>query len=434
MRKYCFLILLLLITAPISAQKTKEIKELEGRHELLRKAIAETDQLLTKAKKAVGSQLNALTTLTGQITERKKYISTVQKDIDVVDKELNQLRRELARLQSELKECKQKYEASALYIYRNKSIQDKLMFIFSAKNLAQSYRRMRYVQEYATYQRLQGNEIMKKEAQVKSKQNELAQVLASKKAMLKSYEEEKLALDKQEKEKRTLLASLQKQQKGYQNEVAKKRREANQLNARIDKLIAEEIERERKRAAEEARKLAAAEKKKGGTSSKTNTSSKSGSSASGETKSSSSTAAANVKLSSVFNQNRGKLQRPVLGSSVIISHYGQYAVEGLRNVKLDNKGIDIQAQPGARACAIFDGKVTAVFQLNGLYNVLIRHGAYISVYCNLSSVSVSNGDNVTTRQPIGVIYSNKSDNNRTVLHFQLRNEKEKLNPEPWFSR
>lgn len=432
MRKHCFLLLLLLlITAPLSAQKTKEIKELEGRHELLRKAIAETDQLLKKAKKAVGSQLNALTTLTGQISERKKYINTVQKDIEVVDKDLNQLRRELTRLQAELKECKQKYEASALYIYRNKSIQDKLMFIFSAKNLAQSYRRMRYVQEYATYQRLQGNEIMKKETQVKSKQNELAQVLAAKKAMLKSYEEEKLALDKQEKEKRTLLASLQKQQKGYQNEVAKKRREANQLNARIDKLIAEEIERERKRAAEEARKLAAAEKKKGNTGKSTTTSKSSNAS---DAKSTATSTAANVKLSSVFNQNRGKLQRPVLGSSVIISHYGQYAVEGLRNVKLDNKGIDIQAQPGARACAIFDGKVTAVFQLNGLYNVLIRHGSYISVYCNLASVSVSNGDNVSTRQPIGVIFSNKSDNDRTVLHFQLRNEKEKLNPEPWFSR
>ena len=38
--------------------------------------------------------------------------------------------------------------------------------------------------------------------------------------------------------------------------------------------------------------------------------------------------------------------------------------------KLDNKGIDIQGKPGAQARAIFDGKVAAVFQLNGLFNVL----------------------------------------------------------------
>ncbi len=103
-------------------------------------------------------------------------------------------------------------------------------------------------------------------------------------------------------------------------------------------------------------------------------------------------------------------------------------------IKLDNKGIDIQGKPGAQACAIFNGKVAAVFQLNGLFNILIRHGDYISVYCNLSSASVKSGDNVTTRQNLGQIFSDASDNGRTVLHFQLRREKEKLNPEPWLDR
>ncbi len=94
---------------------------------------------------------------------------------------------------------------------------------------------------------------------------------------------------------------------------------------------------------------------------------------------------ADRELSGNFVSNRGKLPMPISGPYIITSHYGQYAVEGLRNVKLDNKGIDIQGKPGAQARAIFDGKVAAVFQLNGLFNVLIRHGNYISVYCNLSS-------------------------------------------------
>ena len=100
----------------------------------------------------------------------------------------------------------------------------------------------------------------------------------------------------------------------------------------------------------------------------------------------------------------------------------------------EHKGIDIQGKPGAQARAIFNGKVAAVFQLNGLFNILIRHGNYISVYCNLSSASVKTGDTVTTRQNIGQIFSDGADNGRTVLHFQLRKEKEKLNPEPWLSR
>ena len=105
-----------------------------------------------------------------------------------------------------------------------------------------------------------------------------------------------------------------------------------------------------------------------------------------------------------------------------------------QKVKLDNKGIDIQGKPGAQARAIFDGKVAAVFQLNGLFNILIRHGNYISVYCNLASASVKTGDTVTTRQALGQVFSDGADNGRTVLHFQLRKEKEKLNPEPWLNR
>lgn len=200
--------------------------------------------------------------------------------------------------------------------------------------------------------------------------------------------------------------------------MAKKRREANKLNERIDRLIAEEIEKARKRAEEEARREAAARKKTESASDKTTTTS------------------AEVKpletynmnkedreLSGSFAGNRGKLPMPITGPYIITSHFGQYSVKGLRDVKLDNKGIDIQGKPGAQARAIFNGKVAAVFKLNGLFNILVRHGAYISVYCNLSSASVKTGDTVSTRQVLGQVFSNPADNGRTVLHFQLRREK-----------
>ena len=224
---------------------------------------------------------------------------------------------------------------------------------------------------------------------------------------------------------------MQKKQRGLQNEIARKRREANQLNARIDRLIAEEIEKARKRAAEEARREAAARKKEGAKTDKSATSASKNKAAPLETYSMSK---ADRELSGDFANNRGKLPMPISGAYIITSHYGQYAVEGLRNVKLDNKGIDIQGKPGAQARAIFNGKVAAVFKLNGLFNILIRHGAYISVYCNLSSASVKQGDTVTTKQAIGQVFSDGADGGRTVLHFQLRREKEKLNPEPWLNR
>lgn len=424
----CFWLLL-----PLCAQSNKMIKELENKRGALQKQIAESEMLLKTTKKDVGSQLNGLAALTGQIEERKRYILAINNDMETIDRELSKLERQLVRLQSDLKDKKKKYEASVQYLYKNRSAQNKLLFILSAKTFSQTYRRLRYVREYADYQRLQGEEILKKQEQVNRKKEELQGVKRAKADLLKEREREKEKLEAQEKEKKTLVANLQKKQRGLQNELNKKRKEAAQLNARIDRLVAEEIEKARKRAAEEARKEAAAAKKVSGQGAKATTSSGTGAKKAAPLE----TYTMNKEdreLSGSFVNNRGKLPMPVTGPYIITSRYGQYSVEGLRNVKLDNKGIDIQGKPGAQARAIFNGKVAAVFQLNGLFNVLIRHGNYISVYCNLSSASVKTGDTVTTRQTIGQIFSDNADNGRTVLHFQLRKEKEKLNPELWLGR
>lgn len=415
----------------LSAQSNQLIRELESKRGALQKQIAESESILQNTKKDVGSQLNGLAVLTGQIEERKRYILAINNDMEAIQRELASLGRQLNRLERELKDKKEKYEASVQYLYKNRSIEEKLMFIFSAKDLSQTYRRLRYVREYATYQRLQGEEILKKQEQIRKKQAERRQVMVAKENLLKEREEEKVKLEAQEKERRTMVADLQRKQKGLQNEINKKRKEANQLNARIDKLIAEEIERARKRAEEEARREAAARKK---AAAKDRSMAAAGKAVASKPLEMFSMSKADRELSGDFASNRGRLPMPISGPYVIVSHYGQYAVPGLRNVKLDNKGMDIQGKAGAQARAIFNGKVAAVFQLNGLFNILIRHGSYISVYCNLSTASVKSGDTVKTKQPIGQVFSDGTDNGRTVLHFQLRREKEKLNPELWLNR
>ena len=430
MKLLLFFFLLLLPVSPLFAQSNKLIKELESKRGALQKQIVESETLLITTKKDVGSQLKGLAALTGQIEERRRYILTINNDVESIERELSSLGRQLTRLQRDLKDKKKKYESSVQYLYKNRSIEEKLMFIFSAKSLAQTYRRMRYVREYATYQRLQGEEVLKKQEQLNRKKAELQQVKAAKEGLLKEREEEKVKLEAQEKEQKLLVANLKKKQRGLQNELNKKRREANQLNARIDRLIAEEIEKARKRAAEEARREAAARKKAGEKTATASTSAK----PKAQPLDTYSMSKADRELSGNFANNRGKLPMPITGAYIITSHYGQYSVEGLRNVKLDNKGIAIQGKPGAQARAIFNGKVAAVFKLNGLFNILVRHGNYISVYCNLSSALVKQGDDVTTKQTLGQIFSDGADNGRTVLHFQLRKEKEKLNPEPWLNR
>lgn len=427
-RFLCALAGCLCLLLPLMAQSNKLIKELESKRGALQKQIAESESLLQTTTKNVGSQLKGLAALTGQIEERKRYILTINSDMDAIDRELVSLERQLNQLQKELKDKKTKYAASVNYLYRNHTIQDKLLFIFSAQTLEQTYRRLRYVREYASYQRMQGEEIQKKQKQINDKRAELTEARKAKENLLKERENEKTTLERQEKEQKALVDSLRKKQRSLQSEINKKRKEANQLNARIDRLIAEEIEKARKRAEEEARREAAARKKAEKTESPSATQPKA------EPLEAYTMNKADRELSGSFASNRGKLPVPVTGPYIITSHYGEYTVPGLRGVKLDNKGIDIQAKPGAQARAVFNGKVAAVFQLNGLFNILVRHGAYISVYCNLSTASVKADDMVKTGQTLGTIFSDGADGGRTVLHFQLRKEKEKLNPEPWLNR
>jgi len=442
MKRIFLLLIACCFLSTLSAQSTRKIRELEAKRKELHQQIAESETLLQSTKKDVKSQLDNLALLTGQIEERRKYINTIESDVHTLTSEIASLQKQLNKLQRDLKDKKQKYETSVQYMYRNKSVQEKLMFIFSAENLSQTYRRMRYVQEYANFQRLQGMEIERKQKQIAAKKREVEQTKNAKQNLLKQGEAEKIKLESQEKERQTLLANLQKKQKGIQSEIRKKKRSAEQLNAQIDRLIEIEIEKARKRAEEEARRKAAAEAAAKAAAAKKTENKTTGGVSKSMGKNEVTRKVAPVEkfslnnedrqLSGSFERNRGILPVPITGPYVIVSHYGQYAVDGLRNVKLDNKGIDIKGKPGAQARAVFDGEVSAIFQYNGLNNILVRHGNYISVYCNLSSVSVSKGSKVNTRTVLGTIHTDSSGN--TVLHFQLRKETAKLNPELWLGR
>ena len=420
MKNILLLCLTCLFVWNVSAQTTQKIKELENQRNELQQQIAESETLLRSTKKDVKSQLDNLALINGQIADRKKYINAIERDVQSLNNEINALQRQLKTLQRDLKDKKDKYESSVQYMYRNKSIHEKLLFIFSADNLSQTYRRMRYVREYANYQRLQAIEIERKQKQVNVKKAELETTREAKEKLLEEGEAEKKKLEKQEKEKQGILNGLKRKQRGIQSEINKKRRSADRLNAQIDRLIEQEIEKARKRAEEEARKAGkkAGEKSAGkqpvqkGTVDKFRMNSE------------------DRQLSGTFESNKGRLPMPITGPYVIVGRYGQYAVT--KNVRLDNKGIDIRGKEGAKARAVVDGEVSAIFKYNGLSNVLVRHGNNISVYCNLSSVSVAKGSKVKAREEIGVIQKDASGN--AVLHFQLRKETTKLNPELWLGR
>ena len=398
------LTLLLLLPAAILLAQTDSpaIGQLRQRRAGLQQRITQSEALLKTTTDDARSQLDALAALNSQVEERKRYIQALGRELDTLDNELRRLEQRIGRLKNELKQKQERYAASVRYLQQHRpSIQEKLLFIFSADGPGQMYRRLRYVREYADYQRRQGEDIARQRKQIDQRHAQMLKLRETKGALLKDREQEMRTLQAKEQEKEELVGKLQRKQRELQRELARQRREAQQLNERIDRLIAEEIEKARQRAlTEERRRKAEAERRRKQSADKPGTPAQ-------------------------------KPEKQYVTDRVLTGHYGRYSV--MRNVVLDNKGIDLQGQPGAQARAVFDGRVAAVFQLNGLTNVLVRHGEYISVYCNLAQAVVKAGDEVKARQPLGDVFSDGANGGRTVLHFQLRREKQKLNPEQWLA-
>ena len=445
MKHFLAIMFLGLFVLSAGAQTTSRIRRLEKERNELRRQISESETLLQSTQKGVRSQLENLALLSDQIGERRKYIQTIVRDVASIQQEIKRLEVELKGLNENLGARKQRYERSVRYLSARMSIQEKLMFIFAADNLNQMYRRMRYMQEYANFQRLQGQQILEKQKEITEKKDVLQQSKKAKEVLLAQGQIEKAELEGKEKERKNLLARLQSQQRSIKKELSSQKKTADQLNAKIDKLIAYEIEQAKKRAEAERKRQLALTKKK---------TEKGKEGQAGIKNTSKSTQKGNYekgtphaplmkqevyhvdtddrRLSGTFEKNKGRLPIPVTGAYAIIGHYGQYQVTGLRHVRLDNKGIDIKTRKGAMARTVFDGEVSAIFQFNGLNNVLVRHGSYITVYCNLSSVLVRKGSQLKTRDVIGEINTDADGN--TILHFQLRKEIVKLNPEGWIRR
>lgn len=413
------------------------INGLKNQSAQIKRNIKEQERKLRTNERDVKQRLQNLMVINMEIEGKRKSIDTIRHEINTLDENIGQLNSQLKDLQAELDDRKQKYIKSMRYMHRNSSIQSQLMFIFSAKNFKQMYRRLRFMREYASYQRAQGEMVKAKQAEITQKHARLTSAKKEKNTLLYKGEVEKRNLEGKQVEQQNVVASLKKQQKTIQGIIAQQRKKDEAINAQIDRLVAIEVEKARQRAIAEAKRKAEAEAAK-----KRAEEMKKRKANENDTREHKSNASENNKKPSVeytlssedrrlsgnFANNRGRLPMPITGSYKIVSHFGQYNVEGLNNVRLDNKGINILGKSGACARSIFDGEVSAVFNLGGTTGVIVRHGSYISVYCNLSSVSVHQGQHVSTRQTLGTV---GQDN---ILQFQLRKEKAKLNPEAWLAR
>ena len=471
---------------------TEEIKGLQQQNLKLQKEISEHEEEMKVKQKDVDDRLQKIVRLDTEIGQHQRTIDTIATDIKGLDTNIGILKGQLASLEAQLGERRARFIRSMRYMARHRSIQDKLMFVFSAKNLTQMYRRLRFVREYAAYQRAQGEQLKAKQMQVDEKQTQLKHVRVNKSNLLYKDRQVHAQMERKRVEQQTVVTSLQNDQKVLQGVIAQRRQQQQALNAQIDRLIQIEIQKARERAIAEAKAQAAAraaaaraaaEKARQEALQKERAAARERAIRKAEEQEAAAKAAqekaearaaaeqaradqmareaeanrvaaerkavadreraareaeaarasaaeSNDMLSSAdraitgnFANNRGRLPMPLSGQ--IVSHFGQYNVAGMSNIRLNNDGINIKGAPGSAVRSVFMGEVSGVFMAGGMSVVMIRHGIYISVYANLGSVGVSKGQKVGTGQTIGTV------GKTGILQFQLRKETAKLNPEQW---
>jgi murein hydrolase activator len=412
----------------------KEKSTLQERKTKIEKEIRYTNQLLSETKKSKESNLNQLYLINKKINRREELIQEIGNEVSGIDGEVIRLNDTINKLSQTIAGMKKEYAQLIYNTYKNRNAYDRLMFIFSSKDFNQAYRRLKYMQQYSDYRESQAANIQKTQHLLWAKKAQYEKQKSSKLSLIHNQQLEKQQLTVEQDEKNQTIKGLSKQEKNLGRKLQENQAALRKLQLAIEAVVAEEI----KKAKEEKARAAAATTNKSAAKTEAKTTTKTTSEAKSATKlvvepMSMSSTAEEVSLSKDFAGNRGRLPWPV-DRGVIAVSFGEHAHPEFKNIKVRNNGIDIVTAADTRAKAVFPGVVSSVISIVNLnYVVIVRHGDYLTVYSNLKSVSVQKGDKVKIRQEIGTLFTD-SEENKTLLHFELWHGTYAQNPEVWISK
>ncbi|MCQ2351139.1 MAG: peptidoglycan DD-metalloendopeptidase family protein [Paludibacteraceae bacterium] len=399
MKRIFVILTCLVIVLSAGAQSVEELQKRKAR---ALKNLEATSNLITENKANTQKTMTKINLLQAEIKERKVVINSLNAEVNEINRQISALRTEIATQQKQLDALKREYAALMYHRYYKKGQWDNLMFVLSAGNVAQSYRRYRYIQQYAEYCTIKGEEIVKVQAELDVKMAEIEKVRAARVEVLNERQRESAKLQGEKNKQDKLVKSLKKKQKELSKQLKKQQQIANQLNAQIEKKIAAEASKSGKKGSKGTTEYALTKEEK--------------------------------LVSGNFEKNQHRLPWPV-EKGLVVGAYGIQPHPVLEHVTTNNKGIYIQCPKGSKARAVFEGEVTQCFSIPGSNNVVIvKHGLYRTVYANLVSLNVKIGDKVTAKQVVGTIYSDAEEDNKTVLYFQVWKDKTTQNPEIWLAK
>ena len=406
----------------VHAQSSDELKKRRDRYN---QELEELNREYEETANNKKSSLKQLSLLKAQINIREDKINSINSEVRLLDNQISESTSTVHNLQSQLDQLKKQYAAMILFAYHNRNSYNKLMFIFAAKDFNQSYKRLKYLQEFAGYREQQAHYIEGTEKDLHLKINELDNTKKVKSNILVDQIKEKITLGRQKKDEAKVVADLSKQQGQLKEQQRDVQRKIAKTNQEIRDAIRREIADARRKAEEAARAANAASAAGNKTNATTRERSITSKSTNSEVLNATPEAA---KLSSDFLGNRGQLPWPV-ANGMITRGMGVYTIEGIRS---ESDGVEIKTNEGAPVRAVFDGKVQAIENVYGAYIVIVNHGEYYTAYANLKSVSVSKGQKLNTKQMVGVAGTD-SNTGETTVQFSIYKGTNPINPKIWLT-
>jgi len=386
--RYIIVTILLLGSLTLTAQT---VSELQKQQESIKKEMAQTQKMLSETKSNEKATTNKLNLLNKNIRDRKRLINGINQEITALDGEMQELSARRDALQQELVRLKADYALLIRKTHYADRMSSTLLFLVSSKDFQQLIRRIRYMRAFTQYRRAQARAIQDTQADIDIHTNLLNERLEERTSALQTQQREKDNLTRDERKQQKMLAELKKKDKNLTAQIKKQQKKMDEINKKIDQLVRAQTQNKATLTKEQQ------------------------------------------LLSGDFEQNKGRLPWPV-EKGFISGTFGQHQHPVYEHVTVNNKGIYLQTTAGAMARAVFDGEVTSCVVLGSTYAVIVQHGSYRTVYSNLQSLNVKQGDHVKAKQALGKIYSDPTEDNKTELYFQIYKDRTLLNPQPWLAK
>jgi septal ring factor EnvC (AmiA/AmiB activator) len=427
-------------------------EKLKKEQQKLEKRISNTKSLLSKVKSNTQASLNEIRLIENQIKSREALVRIFDNQVRMAEIKMVEKKQEVKRLKKRLNDLKRQYKKMVLYAYKHRGNYGRVMYLLSADNYNEAVKRNRYLKKVAGVQKKQAALIKQHQTLIAEEITNISQEKDSKLKALEEKKQEREMISKDKSKKEKSYEKFKKEEQNLASLLKADERKKAEIKQRIDAEIRQELAREQARQKEREKARKEEEKRKANVAANTPKSTNSSTSNKAQdpktTPKSTTTEQAKPKqvtytestegsaVGKSFEANRGRLPWPVEKGS-ITERYGTNPHPTLSGVVTNNNGIDITCPKYARVRSVFEGEVTSVFSINGAGKfVVIKHGAYRTVYGNMQETYVSVGSKVTSKQAIGSLLAD--DSGVSICHFEIHSVAggltKSLNPSLWIGR